>query len=477
MPESQAGATLHCDPGEVSSVAERGTIALWKSYQQKVAQSRRTGIILTMLGKKIGGRSDRKIPIFGRESRYVFLSTSGINVHGRIQRLCSQLGIEVSSPLPDNLLISSKEEDELPNSAAQQSDAGAELDISGPGFSIDADWERRRFEAGLENVASRADIATGYTSELLVAGNSREPPRVGAQGYFDSLPARSTLQPGSGCPSYTSDGKGSDNAQGMRHPKRRRYAVSAEAATVPAGKTGVAMPVSSTFQEMPPPPLLWGSVGTPVVTQTEKHNVDEEDSQLRSFDLTHILVNNSVEQAQSGAIVREDGSGGSTEYPVRPNSTGGSNGVEGGYGNVKMEQNENGAERGKGKAAKTVWTCDRCGVQIRGKRGNLNRHIANKHENIRAFACMKQNCGRKFQTRLNLVRHERAVHEGRPHTCSMCPRAFKYEEDLNAHVKSAHSEADTTLACEICGSCFGRRSTLNRHITKVHKPKEEAAAA
>lgn len=119
--------------------------------------------------------------------------------------------------------------------------------------------------------------------------------------------------------------------------------------------------------------------------------------------------------------------------------------------------------------AKTLWTCSQCGVNIRGKRGNLNRHIANKHNNLRAHGCSFEGCQRRFQTRLNLIRHERAVHQGRPFVCAHCPRAFKSKDDRISHEITAHARVSHRLACNVCGCCFARRSTLNRHVLNVHK--------
>lgn len=130
-----------------------------------------------------------------------------------------------------------------------------------------------------------------------------------------------------------------------------------------------------------------------------------------------------------------------------------------------------GASKMAGKGTKSVWTCEQCGVKIRGKKGNLNRHYANKHENIRPFVCKIATCRRRFQTRLNLLRHERAVHTGRPFVCPHCPRNFKNGDSLNVHVRTAHESTEHEMACEMCGSCFARRSTLNRHRVKVHKEK------
>lgn len=127
--------------------------------------------------------------------------------------------------------------------------------------------------------------------------------------------------------------------------------------------------------------------------------------------------------------------------------------------------------------APNLWRCKECGVLIRGKRGNLNRHIANKHDLLRAFECKVPKCGKRFQTRLNLVRHRTTVHDGRPHRCPHCPRAFKAETELETHISSAHSDGSKTMACPVCGRCFGRRSTLNRHTSKVHAQDSSSAEA
>lgn len=115
------------------------------------------------------------------------------------------------------------------------------------------------------------------------------------------------------------------------------------------------------------------------------------------------------------------------------------------------------------------WQCDQCDAVIRGKRSNLTRHVQNKHSNLRAFACNLADCGRRFQTRLNLERHQRLVHEGRPYVCAACPRTFKTSDALEKHAASVHATGSATFACEFCGGCYGKRSTLSRHVASVHK--------
>lgn len=123
-----------------------------------------------------------------------------------------------------------------------------------------------------------------------------------------------------------------------------------------------------------------------------------------------------------------------------------------------------------------VWKCDQCGKLIRGKRSNLNRHIANKHEKKRPFACDEDKCTKKFQTRLNLERHKNLVHVGRPERCQFCSRTFKTKEKLIKHVESVHhgNVGDKSFQCPHCSGCYGKQSTLSRHIASVHKDSTNA---
>lgn len=57
-----------------------------------------------------------------------------------------------------------------------------------------------------------------------------------------------------------------------------------------------------------------------------------------------------------------------------------------------------------------MYKCPICGIEIRNKRSNLTRHITNKHSSKRRFACHASGCDRKFQTRLNLTRHQHTTH-------------------------------------------------------------------
>lgn len=120
------------------------------------------------------------------------------------------------------------------------------------------------------------------------------------------------------------------------------------------------------------------------------------------------------------------------------------------------------------------WECIQCGATIRGKRGNLKRHVLLKHFNLRPFVCNADGCGRRFQNRVNLTRHIINVHQGRPFSCPRCPRTFKLESQMATHIERAHVDAlaDSTgrgeARCDRCKRCFDLVSTLNRHRRTVH---------
>lgn len=473
----QGDAARHCNKGEVMSVAEKGTVKLWKRYQEWVAQARRTGIFITMYARKTGGRHAKQVPMFGRELRYMFLSTSGINVRGRIQRLLSQLNIAFGSPMPDRRLMTGMEFDAAGDRTKLDSQFENALDHTAGDQGVHVAWKQLSAGERVGNVLMRANCVNhAGIGALAMANISDAGLRRGKVGRTASL---SSDKPG-----YASDERGSVHVDSSRGRKRRRCADVTDVTRALPNHHDAALLTSMPGQESQPMlNTAWGPATQPVAPfpRLLQEQRQSDATQRRSFRLTNVLSESGfyLPHGSEGASSARGSSAPDSNVGASPgiklDAETGPNVVEADEG--KPVVTELGGKEStsplKEKEAKTVWTCDRCGQQIRGKKGNLNRHIANKHENIRAFACDKPNCGRKFQTRLNLVRHETAVHLGRPFTCPSCPRAFKSEDDRNAHVKSAHDEPELQLACEICGNCFGRRSTLNRHMAKVHRPKEE----
>ena len=463
-----AGASLHSDRGDVSSVAEQGTVQLWSGFQTAVAHSRRKGIVNTMMAKKQGGRFAQVVNLFGQETHYTFLSTYGINVHGRIQRLCSQLGIESCSPMPDSPLLDSSRRESLWFKGHRRDieptlmgDIESELDITTSIYGRNSQWKKRRFGDDASDHAPDA-----YPSD----GDSAVP----------MWPSESRLDLPSCTPSASTHGREAspdrESADGpsMKFKKRRRSSLDLIEHSSTGNEDRLVGEVFFNRSQTSPEPVAV-EVEKEVPFQMADETVDEKER----IEIAEMLINRSnafdatgmsspKEELTAPAVI--DPSNDRSPHNGSPLMTGANESPATPAFSMGVDTK---TIISTPKGCKTVWTCDRCGVKIRGKKGNLNRHIANKHDNIRAYACDFPECGKSFQTRLNLKRHIEAVHKGRPHKCSGCPRAFKDHAALQDHIKNAHEEIENTLACDICGKCFGRRSTLNRHKTKVHKPAGE----
>lgn len=478
--------------GVVVSVADPRTVRLWQNFQQQVKHSRRVGIFVSMLSKKVGGRFAREVHLFGRESRYLFLSTSGISARGRIQRLCSQLNLKCGNPLQDQLLLSGEvhSSQQYAGSGASNNARGEENNGASVGskFAIKHHptpvngWYAPQFESQKPKPKEEPTVVHYSMSD-------RELPRLSNVAHHSAALTNSS--------SILHKGKRSDSFKGTPLRKRRRCTGVADIvdvtdnvqeATLPAlvldsvpSTTGHGSLISAKLREKPQlaperPPLGIRSKQRRPCDLTELLSDRSSDaSGVKKMERDTVQASQAEDVSTSGtSIIRDTTLAPAPSFNLKIESLF----KEPVKARIHDETAKGAAEPFKEKnGGKMIWTCDRCGVKIRGKKGNLNRHIANKHDFIRAFACASPNCGRRFQTRLNLVRHENAVHLGRPFQCVYCPRSFKVDEDRAAHIKSAHSEPDAQLACEVCGSCFGRRSTLNRHMAKVHKSQKTTVTA
>ncbi|KAI0562448.1 hypothetical protein FGB62_59g030 [Gracilaria domingensis] len=475
----------HCDRGEHVSVAEPETITLWAAYQNVVAQSRRLGIFHSMMERRTGGRFGKQMRLYGREARYTFLSTSGINLRGRIQRLCSQIGIDYSGPLTDRHLIQAPGTDDgtttLPGSGGLVADGvDGELDITEPLSECSFEWKRRKiFDTSAPFPVHREIVPkseVGYWKEPQVGVNSTDLDRspsgdaTGAEIRGHCVAGGGTSQ-GVNVPVY---GKCLSQPCAPLDDPSPLSAYEAGVLDNSHQKTNIDSLVTAAEQLE-----QWAkssSIDESTITREVNKNSSGTLKRRRSFD--RVVAHSKDESSQlsgnqaSFFVLQPHlaGAGASSANKKTRNildTVSNGTGTDESHSGVGPPNPEK--EATSRKPATTIWTCKICGVPIRGKKGNLNRHIANKHENIRAYACKVPSCGKRFQTRLNLVRHENAVHQGRPFLCPQCPRTFKTAQHLQSHEVSAHEAASAALACEVCGGCFGRRSTLNRHLSKVHK--------
>ncbi|CDF34709.1 unnamed protein product [Chondrus crispus] len=454
------GALLHCHKGDGSSVAEAETVKLWRHYQGAVDKCRRTGNLMTMLGTKVGGRFAKEVPVYGRDARYRFLSTSGVNVHGRIQQLFSQLDIQFGSPHPGPNSKLYTRQLECSDSLSEALVEDHKVDLAG----------------GDRSLATAGGMSSGFSPNMVEDFEVVD--AVGGTRYERGANERRWG------PSSSSDqavGVQNDREplhNGDERIRKRRRTTDVNGVTRLSASRHSAVPLPTGFVQMPFQPAQQDA-DSPRKMYIKQEQVATILPSLRnSCDLTNILSNDTLSISVNPAGIENRGwsaAAVATSATLSHGSHGGSKEEPTFTSQAEQNQCTQGVETKAVETAKrdtgtkAVWTCHRCGQKIRGKKGNLNRHIANKHDNIRAYECTRPNCDRKFQTRLNLVRHDTAVHLGRPYTCPKCPRAFKNEVDLAAHVRAAHKNSQLSLACKVCGSCFGRRSTLNRHMAKVHK--------
>lgn len=211
--------------------------------------------------------------------------------------------------------------------------------------------------------------------------------------------------------------------------------------------------------------------------ETEQTSLDDESKGRQLAQMQQYLVRQQLHESDHNATASmEMDSGASGEGDGKVPSSDMDDVHEANIRKVSRMGTECGKARilpGGREGKQRIFRCPVCGIAIKNKRSNLNRHIANKHSLERKFVCEVNDCGRKFQTRLNRTRHVKTVHEGRPFQCASCTRSFKTDEDLKQHERDVHPEGGEFLACRICGSCFAKRCILNRHIENVHKEETE----
>ena len=80
------------------------------------------------------------------------------------------------------------------------------------------------------------------------------------------------------------------------------------------------------------------------------------------------------------------------------------------------------------------------------------------------FKC--RTCGKVYNQKRNLVRHERTKHSGTVLKCKICDKSFSRKEGLIKHIKEGHG-----VQCEICEKSFKQKRYLRRHM-KTHVATE-----
>ena len=81
-------------------------------------------------------------------------------------------------------------------------------------------------------------------------------------------------------------------------------------------------------------------------------------------------------------------------------------------------------------------------------------------------------CPWSFSTARGLRRHTAVHSDKKPFVCNVCPKAYKYADDLKHHLVQYHDvvskKARPNKTCETCGKGFPSLLEMERHIAKKH---------
>jgi hypothetical protein len=106
--------------------------------------------------------------------------------------------------------------------------------------------------------------------------------------------------------------------------------------------------------------------------------------------------------------------------------------------------------------------CDKCGYEC-NKKGNLDSHERQVHENHRPYVCGIDGCKEAFKTKPALEKHRQRKHsDERPFKCGICGGSFKTNADLDSHRRQVH-ENDRRYACSFCNKPFCTKQNLCAH--------------
>lgn len=128
------------------------------------------------------------------------------------------------------------------------------------------------------------------------------------------------------------------------------------------------------------------------------------------------------------------------------------------FKNAKFLQNHE--EKHKvGNIEENNFICQICGKNY-NTRLNLNRHIRTLHQKIKDHQCPE--CGKKFVDSTRLKEHRWIHTDHKPHKCRFCDQTFRHKNHVKHHEAKIHGEKKE-FECDLCSKTFCYAYELKNH--------------
>jgi KRAB domain-containing zinc finger protein len=101
--------------------------------------------------------------------------------------------------------------------------------------------------------------------------------------------------------------------------------------------------------------------------------------------------------------------------------------------------------------------CKFCHLELTFR--SMTTHMKTVHGTRKVFQC--EICNSSFNTKHNLIRHER-IHD-KKFSCKICNKKYAEKEQLNKHQNHFHENLKTQT-CDICGKKFADKANLKQHL-------------